>query len=49
MLLATFIGTLFIPPMFVVAERMTERLGRKKKKVVTRESPEPVKAEPVGE
>jgi len=31
MILATFIGTLFIPPMFVVAERMTERLKRKEK------------------
>ena len=30
MIIATFIGVLFIPPMFVVAETITERLGRKK-------------------
>jgi multidrug efflux pump len=30
MILATFIGTLFIPPLFVVSENITERLGRKK-------------------
>jgi multidrug efflux pump len=32
MLLATFVGVLFIAPLFVVAERITERLARKKKK-----------------
>jgi multidrug efflux pump len=31
MILASFVGVLFIAPMFVVAERLTERLRRKKK------------------
>ena len=30
MIIATFAGVLFIPPLFVAAERITERLGRKK-------------------
>jgi multidrug efflux pump len=32
MLLATFVGVVFVPPLFVVAETITERLQRKKKK-----------------
>jgi len=31
MVLATLVGVLFVGPLFVVAERITERLGRKKR------------------
>jgi Cu/Ag efflux pump CusA len=29
MILATFVGVLFIPPLFVISEKITERLSRK--------------------
>ena len=31
MIVATFVGVLFIPPLFVISEKITERLKRKKK------------------
>ena len=29
MILATFVGVLFIPPLFVISEKITEKLSRK--------------------
>jgi hydrophobe/amphiphile efflux-1 (HAE1) family protein len=41
MILATVIGVLFVAPMFVVAENITERLGRKKAKQKVKETTPP--------
>jgi multidrug efflux pump len=41
MILATFIGTLFIPPLFVVSENITERLSSKKRHDEPPKAPQP--------